>query len=126
MRHDRHYSLEEAQACLPWVAERLAVLRDAHARLTDEQTHHALAGGSTGNGGGAAGKQVGRAFLEIQAGVAAFDERGILLRDLDRGLVDFPSLREGREVYLCWVDGEDDIAHWHELDDGFPGRQPLG
>lgn len=125
MPHDRHYTLERAQAELPWVAERLAELRDAHARLTDEDTRHALAGGSAGNGGGAAGKQVGEAFLELQAAVLAIEERGIVLRDLDRGLIDFPSIRDGREVYLCWVDGEDEIGYWHELDAGFDGRQEL-
>jgi hypothetical protein len=125
MHHERHYTLEEARRQLPWITERLALLRAAHSRLTDEETRHALAGGSTGNGGGAAGKAVGEAFLEIQAGVGAFDDRGILLRDLDRGLVDFPALRDGREIYLCWVDGEADIAFWHEIDAGFTGRQPL-
>jgi hypothetical protein len=125
VRHDRHYTLEEARAELPWVGERLAQMRDARERLTDEDTRHALAGGSAGNGGGAAGKQVGEAFLELQAAVVAFDQRGIVVRDLDRGLVDFPSLREGREVYLCWVDGEADIGYWHELDDGYGGRQEL-
>lgn len=125
MRHELHFTIDEARAELPWVAGRLAALRAAHARLTDEETRHGLAGGSAANGGGAAGKQVGEAFLDIQANVAAFDERGILLRDFDRGLVDFPSIREGREVYLCWIDGEADIAYWHELDAGFAGRREL-
>jgi hypothetical protein len=125
VRHDRHYTLEEARAELGWVAERLAEMRDARARLTDEDARHALAGGSAGNGGGAVGKQVGEAFLELQAAVVAFDERGILLRDLDRGLIDFPTIRDGREVYLCWIDGEDDVAYWHELDAGYAGRQEL-
>jgi hypothetical protein len=125
MRHDRHFTIEEARAELPWVAERLAQMRDARARLTDEDARHALAGGSVGNGGGAAGKQVGEAFLELQAAVVAFDARGILLRDLDSGLIDFPSLRDGGEVYLCWIDGEDDITYWHELDAGYGGRQEL-
>ena len=78
-----------------------------------------------GNGGGHAGKAVGDAFLELQAAVAALDEREIVLRDLERGLVDFPALRDGREVYLCWVDGEADIGFWHELDAGYRGRQAL-
>jgi hypothetical protein len=52
-------------------------------------------------------------------------ERDIVLRDLDRGLVDFPSLRDGREVYLCWEEGEPEIAFWHEPDTGFGGRRPL-
>ena len=54
-----------------------------------------------------------------------FDRRGIVLRDLDSGLIDFPSVRDGREIYLCWIDGEDDIEFWHDLDAGFAGRQPL-
>ena len=50
----------------------------------------------------------------------------IVLRDLERGLVVFPSMREGREVYLCWVEREEDeIAYWHDLEAGFAGRQPL-
>ena len=57
--------------------------------------------------------------------MAEFDARGIVLRDLDRGLIDFPSLRDGREVYLCWIDGETDIGFWHELDAGYAGRQEL-
>jgi hypothetical protein len=125
VRHDRHYTYEEARGELEWVAERLAEMRDARQRLTDEDARHALAGGSVGNGGGAVGKQVGEAFIELQAAVAAFDERDILLRDLDRGLIDFPSIRDGREVYLCWIDGEDDIGYWHELDAGYGGRQEL-
>jgi hypothetical protein len=125
MRHDRHFTLDEARAELPWVAERIAAMRDARARLTDEDARHALAGGAAGNGGGAAGKQVGEAFLELQAAVVALEQRGIVLRDLDRGLIDFPAFRDGREVYLCWVDGEDDIAYWHELDAGYGGREEL-
>ena len=49
----------------------------------------------------------------------------MVLRDLDRGLVDFPSIRDDREVYLCWVEGEDEIGYWHDLEAGFAGREPL-
>jgi hypothetical protein len=52
-------------------------------------------------------------------------DRGIIVRDVASGLVDFPSLREGREVYLCWISGEDRIEYWHETDRGFAHRQPL-
>jgi hypothetical protein len=61
----------------------------------------------------------------INADIGLLNEKGIEVKDLSRGLVDFPSEREGRVVYLCWMYGEDDIAYWHELDAGFPGRQPL-
>jgi len=107
------------------VTRGLAAMRDARERLTDTQVRQALAQGSATNGGGTPGKQVGEAFLELQARAAAFDDREIVLRDLDRGLVDFPALRDGREIYLCWVDGEPDIEFWHELDAGYAGRQEL-
>jgi hypothetical protein len=125
MRHSRHYTLDEARAELPWVAGELAALRAARDRLADEEARAALAHGSTGNGGGTPGRQVGEAFVELQARLAELERRDIVMRDLDRGLIDFPALRDGREVYLCWVDGEPDIAYWHELDAGYAGRQPL-
>lgn len=123
--HTRHFTLDEARAELDWVRGALAALRDAGARLTDTEARQALADVSPTNGGGRPGKVVGDAFVEFQKGIAAFDARGIVLRDLDRGLIDFPSVRDGREVYLCWVDGEDDIAFWHDLDAGYGGRRPL-
>jgi hypothetical protein len=125
MRHRRHYTLEEARAKLPWVERRLAALRSARARLTDQQARGALAEGSSTNGGGHPGKQVGEAFVELQNGIAAFHREGIVLRDLDSGLIDFPAIRDGVEVYLCWIDGEEDIGYWHGLDAGFAGRRPL-
>jgi hypothetical protein len=125
VRHSRHYTIQDASDELPWVVEELAVLREARESLTDEDVRSALAAGTPGNGGGSAGKQLGEAFNRLQSGIAEFQEREIVLRDLDRGLVDFPAIREGREVYLCWVEGEDQIAFWHELDAGYAGRQEL-
>lgn len=125
MRHRRHYTVEEARAELPWVSERLSAMRSAHGRLTETEARQALSSASPRNGGGAPGRQVGEAFVELQAGVAALGAREIVLRDLERGLVDFPAIRDGQEVYLCWIDGEPDIGHWHELDAGYSGRQGL-
>ena len=125
MRHSHHFTLEEARAELPWVEAKLAALRDARDRLTDTEARQALADGSPTNGGGHPGKKVGEAFVELQNGIAAFEQRGIILRDLDSGLIDFPSVRDGDEIYLCWIDGESDIGFWHELDTGYSGRQPL-
>jgi len=125
VRHARHYTLEEARALLPWVAGALAALRDARERLSDQETRQALVDGSSTNGGGHEGKQVGEAFVVLQNGISEFDRRGIVLRDLDTGLIDFPSIRDGQEIYLCWIDGESDIGFWHGLDAGFGGRQPL-
>ncbi len=60
-----------------------------------------------------------------RAALGALQEMEIVLRDLDRGLVDFPSVREDREVYLCWEEGEEEIGYWHDEDSGYGGRQPL-
>jgi hypothetical protein len=122
-QHSRHYSLEEASALLPRVAELLATMRDARDRLGDSEARAALAEAS--NGGGAPGKVVSGGFLELRESMLEFREREIMLRDLDRGLVDFPALRDGREIYLCWEEGEPEIAFWHEPGAGFAGRHPL-
>jgi hypothetical protein len=126
LRHARHYSLEEASALLPRVAELLATLRRARAQLGDADARAALEEAGHGNGGGAAGKVVSEGFLELREAMLELREREIVLRDLDRGLVDFPSLRDGDEVYLCWEEGEPEIGFWHEPEAGFGGRQPLG
>ena len=122
-RHTRHYSLEEASALLPRVQELLTAMRDARDRLGDADARAALAEAS--NGGGQPGKVVSEGFLELRESMLELREREIVLRDLDRGLVDFPSLRDDREVYLCWEEGEPEIAFWHEPDAGFAGRRPL-
>ncbi len=61
----------------------------------------------------------------MQAGVARIDELGVTLREIETGLIDFPALATGRQIWLCWRLGEGDIAFWHELGDGFGGRQAL-
>jgi hypothetical protein len=125
VRHERHYTLEEANAALPAVAELIGRLRAARDRLGDREARAALADASPGDGGGEAGRTVSEGFIEIRDGLLELQELGVVLRDLDRGLVDFPSLRDGREVYLCWEEGEREIGFWHEPDAGFAGRQPL-
>jgi hypothetical protein len=62
---------------------------------------------------------------QMQADVAWLDERGIVLRDIPTGLLDFPALAGGREVWLCWRLGEDRVEFWHGTDEGFAGRKPL-
>jgi hypothetical protein len=62
---------------------------------------------------------------QMQAGVARIDELGITLREIETGLIDFPALATGRQIWLCWRLGEGDIAWWHELGDGFSARRAL-
>ena len=111
---------------MPWVRERLERLRAAHDLLGDKEAREALSEASPGNGGGEPGHLVSEGFLALRSALIELQEMEIVLRDLERGLVDFPSMREGREVYLCWVEQEEDeIAYWHDLETGFAGRQPL-
>src|SRR6188472_4212643 len=60
---------------------------------------------------------------QMQADVAWLDERGIVLRDIATGLLDFPALAGGRQVWLCWTLGEDRVEYWHGTDEGFAGRK---
>lgn len=125
LQHARHYSLAEANAMIGDLRERIAMLRSARAGLTDSEARGALDDAAPTNGGGAPGKVVSEGFLGLRSGLAEIGELGIVLRDLDRGLVDFPSLRDGEEIYLCWTEDEDEIAYWHSLESGFAGREPL-
>jgi hypothetical protein len=125
LRHERHYSLEEATALLPRVRELLATLRRARAQLGDAEARAALEEAGQANGGGQPGKVVSEGFLELREAMLEFREREVVLRDLDRGLVDFPALRDGDEVYLCWEEGEPEIGFWHDPESGFGGRRPL-
>jgi len=123
--HERHFTIEEANVLLDGLRPLLRELQETRSLLTDAEARTALTEAAPANGGGAPGRQVGEAFLEMQRMVLTIQGSGIVLRDIDRGLIDFPSIRDGQEVYLCWELGEDQVAWWHELDAGYGGRQPL-
>jgi hypothetical protein len=123
--HARHYTLEEASELLPRVAGIIERMRTARNQLGDREARDALSEAGPTNGGGTPGRTVSQGFLELRDSMIELRELGVVLRDLDRGLLDFPSLRDGQEVYLCWQEGEDAIRFWHEPDAGFGGRRPL-
>ena len=125
MIHSRHYSLEQANAAVGWVRARIERMRAAHERLGDEEARQALSDAAPGNGGGPPGVAMSEAFVALRGALSELQEMEVVLRDLDRGLVDFPALRDGREVYLCLQDGEDVIEFWHDIESGYGGRQPL-
>jgi hypothetical protein len=105
------------------VRERLTATREARQLVIDagERIHeHAET-----NGGGEEGGRYWEALRTVREGVEWFAEQGIILRDTESGLVDFPALREGRIVHLCWQLGEPAVNHWHEVDAGFTNRHPL-
>jgi len=120
---DRLYTLEEANAELPDLRERLPRLRVARDGLiaASERIKEAVAsdGGGVAEAGWFTHQQTLKTELEHLA------ERGILLRDPEVGLIDFPAERGGRPVYLCWRLGEDRVAWYHEANAGFGSRKPL-
>ena len=122
---ERHYSVEQANAALEWVRERIERLRTAREGLNDEEAREALLQAGPTNGGGQPGRVVSGAFMEMRNALIELQAMEVVLRDLDRGLVDFPAIREGREVFLCWEEGEAEIGFWHDLDSGYGGRHPL-
>ncbi len=127
MQHRRHYTLEQANAAREWVTRRVGWIRDARARLlaVGSEAGEALATLDPDLGGTYPGREVALALVEVSRAVGELEAMDIVLRDLDRGLIDFPSIRDGHEVYLCWLLDEDEIGFWHEPDAGFAGRRPL-
>jgi hypothetical protein len=125
VRHERHWTLEQANASIEWVGGLISKMRGAREQLGDEDARKALSDAAPGNGGGAPGVVVSEAFLTLRDSLAELQALGVVLRDLDRGLVDYPSLRDGEEIYLCWEEGELEIGFWHDTESGYGGRQPL-
>jgi hypothetical protein len=123
--HTRHYTLEQANAAIGWVRERIERMRTAREQLGDEEARAALTEAAPGNGGGSPGVKVSEAFLSLRSALVELQEMEVVLRDLEQGLIDFPALRDGREIYLCLEDGEDEIEFWHDVEAGYGGRQPL-
>jgi len=131
---NRFYDIDEANATLVELGPILSTLveqREQLVRLRDHVLANSASGGAP-EGGPAIADDLKYTRLRIlglidqmTAGVARIDELGIALRDIPTGLVDFPALVNGRQVWLCWRRDEDAIHFWHDLDSGFGGRRPL-
>ena len=123
------FTIQEANALLPSVRVILAKIQRAHGRLTeyrDESRKAAEAAEQHGGGGIADGLAYAGVLGDLTSQMSELDSLGVQLKDFERGLVDFPSLREGRVVLLCWQMGEgDELEWWHDVDAGFAGRTPL-
>jgi hypothetical protein len=129
----RHFTPEEANAELAEVrplVEQMVERRRAHAEALERQEE--LEGRIRGNGGGIppatlaeAAAEIERLERELSGLVDEIVEHGAEVKDIDEGLIDFPALRRGETVLLCWKLGEDEIRYWHRVEDGFAGRRPL-
>ena len=125
LRFQKHYRLDEARALLPEVRQwldQLGRVKEQLARL-DARLADRLE-----NGHDLGGDTVSRwlkAVVAFKSLLEEFARREIQIKDLDRGLVDFPAFMGGREVFLCWERGEEDIEYWHDLESGYAGRERL-
>jgi hypothetical protein len=122
------FSVEEANALLPKVRDLLEQIQGAHTHLASYQNaaKEAAEGAEQGGGGMLNGVQYAAILMELTSLMSEIETLGVQLKDFTRGLVDFPSLRDGRVVLLCWqLDEGDSVEWWHDVDAGFAGRTPL-
>ncbi len=129
----RHFTPEEANAALDEVrplVEEMVAHRQAHVAALARQEE--LESHIRGNGGGIppaelaeTAAEVEREARELAHAIDAVVALGVQVKDIDEGLVDFPALRRGETVLLCWKLGEDGVGFWHTIEDGFAGRRPL-
>lgn len=127
MKHQfqKHYTREEAQALVPQLRQWLKRLNELRAEM--ERSDKRLASlMHPGNdlGGDLVNKWI-RTLTEMQQLLGEFQRRDIQIKDLERGLLDFPAIIGGKEVFLCWEQDEDAVEFWHDLDTGYSGRERL-
>ena len=118
-----HYTREEARRLLPKVKEWLRKLLRLNERLRQAGAKVEQLMSSGQDRGGATVEEYLRLQSDCLEILRAFEKRQILVKDLGRGLVDFPAILDGREIFLCWEQGEEDIEFWHEIDAGYAGRE---
>ena len=122
------FTVQEANALIPNVRTILARIRQAYKNVSRYRTEarKAADGAEQGGGGMVEGVAYAKLLTKFTALLTDLEGLGVQLKDYERGLVDFPSLREGRVVLLCWQLGEgDELEWWHDVDTGFAGRTPL-
>ena len=122
----RYFTLQEANETLdlirPWMDEVQAIQQKV---LKNQPEARPAIQKSAGNGGNRALSNMVQDFEKFDALIHRIQATDVLIKDINLGLLDFPALKDGREVYLCWQYGEGEIAFWHEIEAGFAGRQSI-
>ena len=122
------FTVQEANALLPEVRNIVGKIQRAHRQLSQyrDEAKKASEAAEHGGGGIAEGVAYAAVLTVLTTQLSELEGLGVQLKDFERGLVDFPSLRDGRVVLLCWQLGEgDELEWWHDVDAGFAGRTPL-
>ena len=122
----RYFTLEQANEALQIIRPIMEEVQTIRQKiLTSQPEAWTAIEKSVGNGGNRALSAMIQDFEKFDALVHRILETDVLIKDINIGLLDFPALRNGREVYLCWQYGEGEIAFWHEVEAGYAGRQPI-
>jgi hypothetical protein len=122
----RYFTLQEAQRTLEYIRPMMEeVVEICRGIIADQPEVWPAIERAAGNGGNAALSRLTRDFDQLDDLLHRVQATGVLIKDIETGLLDFPALKDGREVYLCWKHGEDTIQYWHETDAGFAGRQRI-
>lgn len=123
---ERIFTLAEARSCLPRLRTLLAEISAewSHIRELNPDVQKAREKASV-DGFSKSGVEYVESVSHLMFLIHQIKDMGVVLKDADKGLCDFPYMRQGRVVYLCWQSNEDEIAFWHDIDSGFAGREPL-
>jgi hypothetical protein len=122
----RYFTLEQANQALAVIRPLMDEVQAIRQKIMEGQPEAWTAiEKSVGNGGNRALSAMVQDFEKLDALVHRILETDVLIKDINIGLLDFPALKEGREVYLCWQYGEGEIGFWHEVEAGYAGRQPI-
>jgi hypothetical protein len=122
----RYFTLQEANEALNLIRSLMDEVQAIRVKILKNQPEAWPAiEKSAGNGGNRALSNMVQDFEKFDALIHRIQDTDVLIKDINLGLLDFPALKDGREVYLCWQYGEEDIAFWHEVEAGYAGRQPI-
>ncbi len=120
------FTLQEANALIPQINQLLEELIEMRQQIVATGPNlESVLRHAGGNGGNKASGEYVLLLQRFNTALGMLQDLGCELKDLDQGLIDFPSYREGQLVFLCWKRGEPRISFWHDLESGFAGRQPL-
>jgi hypothetical protein len=122
---EHHYTLEEARALLPQLRQWLQGLQRFKQELDNQERRLSSRFAAGADSGGSLVNEWTRTMADMAETFQEFKRREIFIKDLERGLLDIPSLRHGREVFLCWELDEDDIQFWHDIETGYAGRERI-
>lgn len=124
-KFSKHYTIDEARALLPQVRDWLAQIDSLQLRLSELDVRLRSLASSGHDVGGESVNASMKIRADLHEVLQEFESREIQIKDLERGLIDFPALRDGKEILLCWEKGEEEIEFWHDLESGYPGRERL-